>query len=310
MSTVEPFTISRIFKAPRALVFQCHTDVAHLAKWYGPAGTKVIKADLDFRVGGTYHYGLALPDGSEMWGKQVYREIVVPQRLVFVQSFSNPSGEIIAHPMAATWPRQMLATSTFEDLGDKTTKLTVTWLPLDAGAEEIATFDHAREGMNAGFNGTFDQLTSYLEETATKLTVARLIRAPREKVWAALTDSAQVNVWWGPTGFQNIDVEQDVRVGGVWRFTMVGPDGTRYPNRCVYREIVALQRLAYEHGDDESVHFQAVITLDELDGATLVTLQLTLPSREARDAVVEQVGAIEGGRQTLTKLDAFMSGGE
>ncbi|HTB23468.1 MAG TPA: SRPBCC domain-containing protein [bacterium] len=160
---VLPFSISRVFQAPRALVFKVHTDPVHLAKWFGPAGTQVIKADMDLRPGGTYHYGLRTQDGAEMWGKQVFREIVAPERLVFVQSFSDKDGGMTRHPMAPAWPLEMLSVVTFEELGPGKCKLTVQWEPLNAPAEEGKAFDGARDGMNSGFKGTFDALEAYLK---------------------------------------------------------------------------------------------------------------------------------------------------
>jgi uncharacterized protein YndB with AHSA1/START domain len=160
---VPPFSISRVFQAPRALVFKVHTDPHHLARWFGPAGTQVIKADMDLRPGGTYHYGLKTPDGHEMYGKQVYREILAPERLVFVQSFSDKNGGITRHPVSPAWPLEMLSTVTFEEEGPSRTKLTVQWEPINASAEERKVFDAARDGMNGGFKGTFDALEAYLK---------------------------------------------------------------------------------------------------------------------------------------------------
>jgi uncharacterized protein YndB with AHSA1/START domain len=70
------FTISRVFDAPRDLVFKAFTDPEHMKHWWGPKGFTVIKSEMDLRVGGIYHYDLRGPDGSTMWGKFVYREIL------------------------------------------------------------------------------------------------------------------------------------------------------------------------------------------------------------------------------------------
>jgi uncharacterized protein YndB with AHSA1/START domain len=161
MSVPKAFTISRIFKAPRELVFKMHTEPEHMAKWLGPPGSTVIKADMDLRVGGSYHYGVRTQDGHEMWGKQIYREILVPEKLVFVQSFSDRDGGLTRHPMSPSWPRQMLSTVTFEDLGG-TTKLTINWIPLDPDDAEADTFNNAQGNLAMGFKGSFDQLENYL----------------------------------------------------------------------------------------------------------------------------------------------------
>jgi uncharacterized protein YndB with AHSA1/START domain len=61
----------------------------------------VIAATIDLRVGGIYHYGMIAPDGSPMWGKFVFREIVAPERMVFVNSFSDEAGGTVSHGLAA-----------------------------------------------------------------------------------------------------------------------------------------------------------------------------------------------------------------
>ncbi len=162
---VEPFIISRVFRAPRALVYQVHTDPAHLSRWMGPAGATVVKLELDLRAGGECHYGYAAPGGEKTWGKQLYREVVPNEKLVFLQSFSDEQGAICRHPMAPTWPLQMLATTTFEDAGPGETNVTVTWQPYEAEAAALATFDGARAGMTQGFGGMFANLEAYLERT-------------------------------------------------------------------------------------------------------------------------------------------------
>jgi uncharacterized protein YndB with AHSA1/START domain len=88
--------------APRELVWQCFTDPEHMKEWWGPKGVKVIHSKMDLRVGGTHHYAMQNPDGSVMWGRQVYREITPPERLVFINSFSDEHGGLGRHPMAPT----------------------------------------------------------------------------------------------------------------------------------------------------------------------------------------------------------------
>jgi len=304
--TTAPFVISREFNAPRKLVWLAHTDPSHMSRWYTPAGAVVIHMSLDLRPGGVYHYGLRFPDGGEMWGKQLYQEVVPNERIVHLQAFSDAAGGITRHPMAPTWPALMHATTTFEDAGENRTRLTVSWTPHEATAEEIAVFDAARPNMAGGFAGTFAQLEAWFESTAAVLMHSRWLPASREVVWDALTDPAKVNAWWGPTGFHNEDVVQDVRVGGVWSFTMVGPDGTRYPNHMVYIDLTAPERLVYDTGDGTTVMFRGELVLTEESGGTRVTLSVTLPDRAARDAIVPY--AIEGGQQTLAKLEAYLGG--
>ena len=96
-----------------------------------------------------------------MWGKFVYREIVAPERIVLVSSFSDEAGGITRHPMSSTWPLEMLSTFTLAEKDGRTTA-TVHWLPLNPTEEESKTFDAAHESMKQGWIGTFDQLAAYL----------------------------------------------------------------------------------------------------------------------------------------------------
>jgi len=157
------FSISRVVNAPRELVYKVYTEVDHLKHWLTPKGGKVVKAEMNFKVGGTYHYCQEFA-GQAMWGLQVFQEIVPPAKIVLLQSFSNPEGGIGQHPMAPTWPKRMLATTLLEAVGEKQTKITITWQPYEASDVEIETFNNAFDGMNGGFNGTFELLEAYLAE--------------------------------------------------------------------------------------------------------------------------------------------------
>ena len=155
------FVITREFDAPREMVFQAWTEPDRLAQWMSPKGFATISTNLDFRAGGTYHYGLRAPNGTDMWGKWTFREIVRPQKLVFTSTFSDEHGGLTRHPFSATWPMEMLTTVLFEETNGKTT-LTLRWAPINANAIERETFDAALDGMNQGWGGTLDQLSAYL----------------------------------------------------------------------------------------------------------------------------------------------------
>jgi uncharacterized protein YndB with AHSA1/START domain len=158
---VEDFVISRTFDAPRELVWKAFTDPEHMRHWWGPKGFTVQFAKMDFRPGGSYHYCMRSLDGHDMWGKFVYREIEAPERIVFINSFSDEKGGLTRHPMSPTWPLDMLSTITFSEHQGKTT-LTIRWSPLNATEVERKTFDDGRKGMNQGWSGTFEQLENYL----------------------------------------------------------------------------------------------------------------------------------------------------
>jgi len=163
-AAMKPFVITRIFDAPRQLVWKVFTDPEHMKNWWGPKGVTVMVSKMDFRPGGTYLYGMRTPDGKDMWGKFVYREIVPPERMVLINSFSDENAGVTRHPFSATWPLELLSTFTFAEHEGKTA-LTIQWTPHNANAVERQTFEDGRKSMTQGWSGTLDQLAAYLTKT-------------------------------------------------------------------------------------------------------------------------------------------------
>lgn len=139
-----------------------------------------------------------------------------------------------------------------------------------------------------------------------EIVLTREVEAPRALVWSLWTEREHLALWWGPTGFTTTTHEHDVRPGGRWRFTFHGPDGRAYENLVTYTKVEAPTRLAYRHGGEvglEPVDFESIVTFEELGPRrTRVTLHSIFPSAQARDHVVREYGAIEGGKQTLGRL--------
>ena len=156
------FVMSRVFDAPRDLIWKCFTEPERLKQWWGPKGFKVLASKMDLRPGGSYHYGMQTPNGQAMWGKFVYREVVPQERMVFINSFSDEEGGITRHPGNENWPLEMLSILTFEEMPGGKTKFTVTWAPYNATEEERKTFDSNRQSMLQGWGGTMEQLEVYL----------------------------------------------------------------------------------------------------------------------------------------------------
>jgi uncharacterized protein YndB with AHSA1/START domain len=156
----DPFAISRVFDAPRALVFKAWTEPERLAQWWGPKGFAMTVARIDLRVGGTFLYSMKT-EGFERWGKFVYREILASERLAFVVSFSDAAGGITRAPFSATWPLEVLSTVTFTETAGKTT-MAMTGVPINATAEERRALFGGHGSMQQGWTGTMDQLAAYL----------------------------------------------------------------------------------------------------------------------------------------------------
>lgn len=167
ISADQEFVITRDFDAPRERVWRAWTEREQLMQWFGPQGFTMPHARLDLRPGGIFHYGLRSPHGQEMWGKWTFHEIVAPERLVVVTSFSNAQGRITRHPMAPNWPLETISTTTFEEHDGKTT-ITIRWAPWNANELECKAFAEAHSGMRQGWGGTFEQLAAYLAKANSK----------------------------------------------------------------------------------------------------------------------------------------------
>jgi uncharacterized protein YndB with AHSA1/START domain len=146
-----------------------------------------------------------------------------------------------------------------------------------------------------------------------EIVISRVFDAPRELVWRAFTDPKHVVNWWGPLGFTTTIEAMDVRVGGVWKHVMHGPDGANYPSESVFREVVKPERLVYEHGGRKeggpSVNIVFTWMFDDLgSGKTRVTVRQLYATSADRDRIVREFGAIEGANQTLGRLAEYLAG--
>jgi len=143
-----------------------------------------------------------------------------------------------------------------------------------------------------------------------EILVSRIFDAPRELVWEAWTNPKHVERWWGPVGFTTTTEERDFKVGGIWKHVMRGPDGQEYPNKSVFTEIVKYQRIVYSHSGgrkgDPEIQFVSTWTFVDVGGKTRLTIRQLFKSAEERNHVVKNYGAIEGGKQTLERLSAYL----
>jgi uncharacterized protein YndB with AHSA1/START domain len=155
------FRITRTFNAPRVLVFQTMTETAHLRHWWGPTGCRIEVAQHDPRPGGMFHYCMHFPGGFDMWGRWIYREIVAPERIVYVNGFADAAGNAAPNPMSADWPMEMLITNTLTELDGKTV-LTVLSRPINATERERETFKAGHASMQGGFGAMYDHYEQYL----------------------------------------------------------------------------------------------------------------------------------------------------
>ena len=133
-----------------------------------------------------------------------------------------------------------------------------------------------------------------------EIVATRVFDAPRELVFDLWTRPEHVAQWWGPNGFTTTIQEMDVRPGGVWRLVMRGPDGTEYPNKSVFVEIVRPQRIVFDH--DSGPKFRMTASFDDDGGKTRLTVRMVFETAALRDKTAKAFGAVEGLHQTLGHL--------
>lgn len=143
------------------------------------------------------------------------------------------------------------------------------------------------------------------ETSDREITATRVFAAPRELVFRMWTEPEHVAKWWGPRGFTSTIHKMEVRPGGAWEFILYGPDGTDFPNRVVYREVVPPERLVYSHVSGPPFEMTAVFE-DLGEAGTRVAVRMLFESAELRDKVIQQFGAVEGLHQTLDRLAEYL----
>ena len=148
--------ITRIFDAPREQVWDAWTEPGQLMRWWAPKGCTTPFCKVDLRPGGKFHYCMRMPEGRDIWGIGVYREIVAPALIVYTDSFADAQGNPVppAHyGMSASHPAETLVTVSFEEREGKT-RLTL--------RHAIPVSVEEREGTEQGWGEMLDRLAEIL----------------------------------------------------------------------------------------------------------------------------------------------------
>jgi uncharacterized protein YndB with AHSA1/START domain len=161
--------LARLVDAPRELVFRVWTEAEHLAQWFAPRRVDIPFCRIDPRPDGAIHFCHRTQDGMEVWVRGIYREFVVPERLVFSLWFVDAGGAPAPHPMFPDWPTDasMLTTVTFVDIDGKT-QLTVQQALVPGAAQANDTFARERDAARAGWIETLDRLQEYVGAQAAR----------------------------------------------------------------------------------------------------------------------------------------------
>ncbi len=143
---------------------------------------------------------------------------------------------------------------------------------------------------------------------SNEIKIIRTYDAPVKAVWDAWTDPKQTAQWWGPRGFTLTNHSKDLRVGGHWKYTMHGPDGTDYENTTLYHEVEKHSKLVYDHGgsDDRPPLFRVTALFSETKGKTKLEMNMAFATPEVAEETRKFIKKA-GGDSTWDRLAEYLS---
>jgi uncharacterized protein YndB with AHSA1/START domain len=274
-------TTTRVFDAPRELVFKAWTDPKQFARWFPPDGFSA-DCELDVRPGGSLRVDMKGEDpslgpdfvGKVFPGKGVYKEVVANERLSF--TFEAPTEDGVLN---------LLMTVLFEAQGRKT-KLTI-----HQTAETVASYDElVKIGASEGLRQSLDKLAVLLEGkgpdtivdvTGRNLTLTRVFDAPRDLVWTAYTDPAHIVKWMFAKDWEAPFAETDLRKDGKFRIGMRPADHSEegFVLDGTYREVTRPERIVQLLSDGRVM----TTTFVDVGGKTKLTLSVEMALDEAQE---------------------------
>jgi uncharacterized protein YndB with AHSA1/START domain len=148
--TDREIVLTRVFDAPRHMVFDAFSKPELLKRWFGPHGWSLVVCEVDLKVGGGFRFVLRGPDGREMGMRGVYREIMPPERSVHTESFDD-------------FPGESQVTTLFVEQGGKTTLTATVLYPSDEVRDAVF-----KSGMEHGAAESYDKLAELLASTEAR----------------------------------------------------------------------------------------------------------------------------------------------
>ena len=272
-------TLERIFDAPPELVFDCFTDPAHLARWWGPLECRNDILTLDARPGGEISLRMAGPGYDHIMGGQ-FVEIERPRRLVFLtKAFAAPDGG---------WGMINRNTLVFEPVDGATRLILHTRVERAEGDLVLG----ALSGMKAGWGQSLERLGDLvggggkmdIEIGDRRIVLTRAFDAPPERLWQALTDADLFARWFA--GGSGVVEAMDVRPGGLWGLTQEGPDGAEHRFWGEFLQVDPQSRLVMTQGFDVYPAIEVTLTLGREWGRTVLTRVMNFPDNAYRDGML------------------------
>ncbi len=142
-----------------------------------------------------------------------------------------------------------------------------------------------------------------METGNRELRITKTFKVPTDLMWEAWTDPGQIVNWWGPDGFTNTIHKMDFKEGGEWKFTMHGPDGTNYPNRSIFREVIPFKKIVFEHFNP---HFITTVLFESKEEETQIDWTLLFDTIEMHDTIIKAHKADEGQKQNIERLEKYL----
>lgn len=265
-ATNQEIVITRVFNAPRALVFQAWTDPRHLAQWWGPRGFTNPRCEMDVRAGGIMRIDMRAPNGTVYPMAGIYLEITAPEQIVFTSGALNDKGNQLF---------EFLHTVTFAEKGGKTT-LTIRSRVVRTTAEAAKYIG----GFEAGMTQSLEKLAGHLAQTGEPLIIERTFNAPAALVWQAITDKEDLKHWY-------FTLEEFRPVTG-FEFQFTGNcEGGKYLHHCKIMEVIPGKKLAYTW------------RYEGHEGLSLVTFELFAEGDRTRLKLTHE------GLETFPKIPVF-----
>jgi uncharacterized protein YndB with AHSA1/START domain len=143
---------------------------------------------------------------------------------------------------------------------------------------------------------------------SNEIHITRVYDAPVKAVWDAFTEPDQVAQWWGPRGFTLTTHGKELKPGGIWNYTMHGPDGTDYENKTLYHEVEQYKKLVYDHGgnDDRPPMFRVTVLFSETSGTTTMEMTMAFPTAEEAESSRKFIKQV-GGNSTWDRLAEYLN---
>jgi uncharacterized protein YndB with AHSA1/START domain len=274
--------ITRVFDAPRELVWKAWTDAAMAMQWMGPRGFAATEFTAPTTVGERWHLKMQgnIP-GTEQMAYLGQGGVVKEMRPPELLSYTFAWDERASVGLSDSPYKENLITVRFEEKGSKTI-MTFTQGPFATEGE--------CNGHTGGWNSAFDRFADFMQaqqpprppdpnEVPTELHLKRFFAAPRQLVFDAWTKPEMLREWWGPKNFTNPRCEFDARSGGAIRIDMRAPDGTIYPMSGKVVEFYPPYRFHFTasaldaEGSALFENWNSVF-FEEVEGGTQVTLDV------------------------------------